>query len=241
MYNFEKLGRKSVIREVEKYHWIILLKKTNVHTKTLNEIIRSASQHPTLRTAQHSLCICMIFSYFKFTLLKISKASNLKFPRNDTSIWQCQSVLTIICVIFICCYVWSEYHVLFRVQCCPARSPSSHASIKQPSAKWTTLYRHNSEMMNRIFTGEAFCGNPSAPASEAGGDRSSRRGLLDFPRILGSFWSLDYFDIHIHHTNQLPAILSAMESTRNGHIQNLYPNNFTTSLHINSKTDRGEN
>ena len=70
MYNFEKLGRKSVIREVEKYHWIILLKKTNVHTKTLNEIIRSASQHPTRRTAQHSICI--IFSFFKFTLLKIS-------------------------------------------------------------------------------------------------------------------------------------------------------------------------
>ena len=221
MYNFEKLGRKSVIRGVEKYHWIILLKKTNVHTKTQNEIIRSASQHPTHR-GQHSLLyVCTMHGILLFSIYYFSnshKARNLKFPRNDTLIWQCQSVLTIICGIFICCYVWSEYHVLFCIVFCSMLFckvtivTCFHQTTKcQPSEPLSIDIMPY--IMNKIFTGEAFCGNPSAPASEAGGDRSSRRGLLDFPRILGSFWSLDYFDIH--HTSYR-TILSAMGSTRNG-------------------------
>ena len=68
MYNSEKLGRKSVIRGVEKYYCIILLKKTNVHTKTLNEIIRSASQHPTHR-GQHSLLYVWYSLIFNLVIL----------------------------------------------------------------------------------------------------------------------------------------------------------------------------
>ena len=152
MYNFEKLGRKSVIRGVEKYHWIILLKKTNVHTKTLNEIIRSTSQHPIHRTAQplyeHRYVWCSVIWNLLLLSLKAkikASSSNLKFIEVICRNGIVKVFWTIICVKFICCYVWSEYHVLFRVQCCPARSLSSHASIKQPSAKWTTRYRHNSK------------------------------------------------------------------------------------------------
>ena len=114
--------------------------------------------------------------------------------------------------------IWSEYHVLFCIVFCSMLFckvtivTCFHQTTKcQPSEPLSIDIMPY--IMNKIFTGEAFCGNPSAPASEAGGDRSSRRGLLDFPRILGSFWSLDYFDIH-HTSHQ--TILSAMGSTRNG-------------------------